>query len=172
MFEKAINIEPWLLAYVPDNLKIQRVCKKAVEEDTSMLKYVPDQYIMQEMCIKARDFPWLIGHVPDRFKTQEMCTGALEVCPWLLEYFSDWFATQKQIKLWCDDDYYCNDDELIKWYEDHKKQQAQKASIKEELMPNAWHPSRYWDWCVPEDETKRQKIMGINIGFFVSGDRI
>ena len=66
MFEKAINIEPWLLAYVPDNLKIQGVCKKAVEEDTSMLKYVPDQYIMQEMCIKARDFPWLIGHVPEK----------------------------------------------------------------------------------------------------------
>ena len=19
-------------------------------------------------------------------------------------------------------------------------------------MPIAWHPSRYWDWCVPEDE--------------------
>ena len=25
------------------------------------------------------------------------------------------------------------------------KQKAQKASITEELMPIAWHPSRWWD---------------------------
>ena len=33
-----------------------------------------------------------------------------------------------------------------------KKQNAQKASIKEGLLPIAWHPSRYWDWCLSEDE--------------------
>ena len=21
-------------------------------------------------------------------------------------------------------------------------------------MPVAWHPNRWWDWCVPEDEEK------------------
>ena len=21
-------------------------------------------------------------------------------------------------------------------------------------MPIAWHPSRWWDWCVPKDEKK------------------
>ena len=36
-----------------------------------------------------------------------------------------------------------------------KKRTAQKASIKEELLPIAWHPSRWWDWRVPEDENKR-----------------
>ena len=40
-------------------------------------------------------------------------------------------------------------------------------------MPVALHPSRWWDWCVPEDEKKRDRtIMGINIDFFVSGDQI
>ena len=24
-------------------------------------------------------------------------------------------------------------------------------------MPIAWYPSRYWDWCMSEDEKKRQK---------------
>ena len=39
--------------------------------------------------------------------------------------------------------------------------------MKEEVMPIAWHRSRYWDWCIPEDEKKRNRtIMGINIGFF------
>ena len=35
-----------------------------------------------------------------------------------------------------------------------KKQKTQKAQIKKELMPIAWHPSRHWDWCMPEDEKK------------------
>ena len=26
--------------------------------------------------------------------------------------------------------------------------------IEDELMPVAWHPSRYWDWCMDEDEKK------------------
>ena len=26
-------------------------------------------------------------------------------------------------------------------------------------MPTAWHPSRWWDWCVPEDEKKDSEKM-------------
>ena len=43
---------------------------------------------------------------------------------------------------------------IIKWYEDYHKRKAQKAWIKEELMPIPWHPSRLWDWCVPEDKKR------------------
>ena len=55
----------------------------------------------------------------------------------------------------CDDEY-CDDDydELIEWYEAYQKRKAQKALIKEELIPIAWHPSRWWNWCIPEDEKK------------------
>ena len=35
-----------------------------------------------------------------------------------------------------------------------KNRKAQKAKIKEELLPIAWHPLRWWDWCVPEDEKR------------------
>ena len=35
-----------------------------------------------------------------------------------------------------------------------KKGKAQKAKIKEELLPIAWHPDRVMDWCVPEYEKK------------------
>ena len=34
------------------------------------------------------------------------------------------------------------------WYGGYKKQKAQKVSIKEGLLPVAWNPSRYWDWCM------------------------
>ena len=50
---------------------------------------------------------------------------------------------QGQIKLWRDHDDYCNDDRLIKWCDGYQKRRSQKASIKEELMPIAWRPSRW-----------------------------
>ena len=44
---------------------------------------------------------------------------------------------------WDDDD----EDKLFESsYDGYKKRKAQKASIKEELLPIAWHISRYWDW--------------------------
>ena len=75
---------------------------------------------------------------------------------------------KKKKKRHDNDDYY-NDDELIKWYNGYKKRKAQKALIKEELMPITWHQSRYWDWFMSEDERKRdRRIMGINMDLFVS----
>ena len=69
------------------------------------------------------------------------------------------------------DDYYDDDgghlddndekDSFFKWYDGYKKRKAQKASIKEELLPIAQHPSRNWYWCVPEDEKKeKEKLWG------------
>ena len=28
-------------------------------------------------------------------------------------------------------------------------------------MPVAWHPSRWWDWCMTEDEKKERNPMSI-----------
>ena len=36
--------------------------------------------------------------------------------------------------------------------------QGPESKNKKELMPIAWHPSRWWVWCVPEDEKKTQKL--------------
>ena len=35
-----------------------------------------------------------------------------------------------------------------------KLKKAQKGSIKKELLPVVWHPSRWWDWCDSEGEKK------------------
>ena len=72
-----------------------------------------------------------------------------------------------------DDDYYDDDgdhwdndddeDKFFEWYDGYKKRKAQKTSIKKELTPIAWHLSRYWDWCISEDEKKRnRKMMEVN----------
>ena len=86
-----------------------------------------------------------------------MCDKAVKDDPSSLQFVPDWFVTQEQIDIWYDDDYWYHDDELMEWYEGYKKRKAQKAKIKEELIPIAWHPSRWWDWCMSEDEKKRQK---------------
>ena len=65
--------------------------------------------------------------------------------------------TQQQIKIWHDDYHYCNGNRLIKWYDGYQKRNAQKAKIKEELLPIAWHLSKWWDWYVPEDEEKKKR---------------
>ena len=86
-----------------------------------------------------------------------MCDKAVEKDPWSLKYVPDWFVTQGKIKLWRDGDGYCNDNRVIEWCKGYQKRKAQKAKIKEELMPITWHPSRYWDWCMSEDEKKRDR---------------
>ena len=107
------------------------------------------------MCNEAvRREPYSLKFVPDCFKTEEMCNQAVEEYPCLLQYVPNWFVTHQQIKIWHDNDYWCYDDELIEWYKGYRKRKAQKTSIKEELMPITWHPSRYWDWCMSEDEKK------------------
>ena len=35
--------------------------------------------------------------------------------------------------------------------EQHK---AFKKDISKAFIPVAWHPTRWWDWCLPEDEKK------------------
>ena len=120
-----------------------------------MLDYVPDYVITQKMCNGAMcDNPAVFFLIHDHFKTQGMCNKAVHRNPWLLNHAPDWFVTQGQIKLWHDNDDSHEHNCLIKWYDGYKKQEAEKASIKKELLPITWHPSRWWDWCVPEDEKK------------------
>ena len=52
--------------------------------------------------------------------------------------------------------YSYDDGESIEWYDGYKKRKAQKAKIKEELLPIPWHPSRWQDWCVPGAEKLRE----------------
>ena len=61
-----------------------------------------------------------------------MCNKAVEADPCLLKFVSARFRT------------HCL--EVV------VKRKAQKVRLREELMRVAWHPSRWWDWCVPENE--------------------
>ena len=93
-----------------------------------------------------------------------MCDKLVGDYLFFLQLVPDWFVTKQQVGIWYDDNYVYNDNEMIEWYEGYKKRKAQKATIKEKLMPISWHG---------EDEKKRdRKIVGIDIGLFLSDDWI
>ena len=43
---------------------------------------------------------------------------------------------------------------LQAWHIKLEKHKELKKELSEELMLVAWHPSRWWDWCMSEDEKK------------------
>ena len=46
-------------------------------------------------------------------------------------------------------------EELLKYH--HKRKYFKK--IYEEMLPIAWHPDRWWDWCVDEEEKEIMEKM-------------
>ena len=48
MCEKAVKDEPYVMKYVPDHFKTQKLCYKAVKNDPSFLQSVPDWFITKE----------------------------------------------------------------------------------------------------------------------------
>ena len=110
------------------------------------------------MCNDAVDVdPQQLNGVPDYRKTQKMCGDVVQRNSYFLHFVPYWFVTQEQLEIWHDGDDYCTGDELIEWCKRYEKRKAQKAKIKKELMPIAWHPNRVTDWCMPEDDKRRWK---------------
>ena len=73
MCDKAVELYPWMLEYVPDQFKTQEMCNKAVEKDPGMLRYVLDRFITQEMCNKVVEkYSIILTCVPDQFKNQNI----------------------------------------------------------------------------------------------------
>ena len=104
------------------------------------------------MCNEALEaYPWSLKGVPYHFKRQEICDKAVEDGSLSLQYVPDWFLTQEQLDVWLDDDYWSHNDEPIEWYKGYKKRKAQRAKIKEGLLPIAWHPDCVMYWCILED---------------------
>ena len=83
---------------------------------------------------------------------QKMCNDVEQRDSYSLRFVPDWFVTQEQLEIWHDGDDYCTGDEIIEWYKRHKKLRTQKAKIKEKLLLIAWHPSRWWELCMSEEE--------------------
>ena len=46
---------------------------------------------------------------------------------------------------------------LLAWYIKFRKRKELKKEPSEELMAVAWPLERWWDWCMSEDEKKRNR---------------
>ena len=87
-----------------------------------MFQYVPEHFITPKKCVTR-----LVRENNDMFK-----------------YVPDWFVTAEMLEKY--------QDEEMAGLKSYKQRKAQKAKIKEELLPVAWHPDRVIDWCFSEDE--------------------
>ena len=45
---------------------------------------------------------------------------------------------------------------LLSWHTKFENRKALKKELYEELIPIAWHPNRWWDWCVPQRVRKKE----------------
>ena len=145
----------YALEQVPGHLKMAEMCTEAVCNNVTLFFLVPNNFKTEEMCIKALEVdPWQLYDISDYLKTQKMCDKAAKDDPSSLQFLPDWFVTQQQMDVWYDDKYWDHDDEIIQWCKSYKKRKAQKAKIKEELLPIAWNPNRVMDWCMSEDEKR------------------
>ena len=146
------------------------MCDKVVSNKLCMLLFVPDHFWMQEMCNDImRTIPDAFHLIPDCFKTQKMCGQAIKEDSSSLQFVPDWFVTREGTWMWFDD-YYDDDgyylenddeDQFSEWFEGYKKRKGHKTSIKEDLLPIGWHPSRYWDWCMSEDEKQETEKLWV-----------
>ena len=76
-----------------------------------------------------------------------MCEYAIQDESEFIDFVPDYFITEDMLS---------NISLIARWdfMENFKKRKNLKKEIARELLVIAWHPDRWWDWCVPEDEKK------------------
>ena len=120
--------------HVPDGLKTQDMCNKAVEVEGGMFRNVPDKFKTQEMCDKAimKDGS-MLRFVPDNFIKDFMFQRFLRFKgrnkPYGVEVVNNIIERLRLRKVFY-------------------------VEIRDELAPIAWHPDRVFDWCFDEEEKK------------------
>ena len=68
------------LQFVPEHLKIEKMCKHAVKKLPFLVRYAPDQYRTQQMCDKAiLENGAILKDVPDFYGNQEICNKQLVI---------------------------------------------------------------------------------------------
>lgn len=67
--------------YIPEHLRTKKIYKLAVETNETALKWVPEKKRSYEMCLSAveRD-GYQLEFVPERMKTKQICQTALDNC--------------------------------------------------------------------------------------------
>ena len=151
MCNEAVHIEPCSFQFFPDHLKTQKMYNEIMPIDPAAF-FVFSTVLKLRRCMK-KQLRLPHGSFTMSFITlrHNKCVTVVKKNPFCWIYIPDWFVKLKE--MWYKGS--VNDDELFTWYEGYKKRKAQKAKLKEESIPIAWHPARMQDWCMSEDERER-----------------
>ena len=148
------------------------MCDRVVSEDRFLIVYCPNKYETQRMCDEAvDDFLAALKFIPDRFVASKMFKKLLTVlyADDNILYFNEdsgnvIFSCNEMgilnIDLNNDTNYNEDDPEtiihikLLAWLIKFEKRKPLKKELNEELMLVAWHPRKWWNFCMSEDEKK------------------
>ena len=89
---------PFLIRYVPDQYKAQKMCDKAILENGGTLKSTKNQdcYKNQEKCNKGDDnYPYELEVVSECYKTRKMCDKAFDTHPSTIKFVPECYKTQE-----------------------------------------------------------------------------
>ena len=152
MLSLSCYFRPVLLRIEYFEFKTEEMCVKAIDS--------PDKFKTQELCNKAFDRSHSsFMYIPDCFKTQEMCSDKFHFSD-EVDDIPDWFITLEMIAIVSRPCCARCDFEFDEWFNAYKERKAQKAQIRDELMPIAWHPDRVIDWCFDEEEKDLMRLWG------------
>ena len=94
-----LEIIPAWVREIPEHLKMQEMCDKAVDMELCSLAYVSYRFKTEEMCKEAvHREPYTLPYVHDHFnhfKTQEMCNEAMHENQTAFFLFPDRFETEE-----------------------------------------------------------------------------
>ena len=174
--EKAVNRCVFVFNSIPNQYKTQEMCNSIICEDPFSIRYISDRYKTQQMCDKAVDNCLAaLKLVPDWFvisktiKTLFTVFYADENILYLNEDSSNviFYCNEMNIlnlninNINIDDTNYEEVDpntiiliSFLSWHIKFVKRKELKKYISEELIAIAWHPNRWWEWCLSEDEKK------------------
>ena len=128
------------------------MCDEAVGDCLALLKFIPDWLVTNKMLEKFHEV--LLTNDDILFFDKDFSKVIF-------------FANKMGIfgvdfgKINLDDDNNFDEDDpetihvrLLAWRNKFEKRKAFKKDLSKELMPVAWHPTRWWDSCLPEDQKK------------------
>ena len=140
------------LRYVPNQYKTQQMWKKAADDCLATLKFVLDWFVTSKMIKILFTALYADENVlyfnEDSGNVVFICNGMgilnidlnnINLCN--INYNEDDPDTIIHVK-------------PLAWHIKFEKRKAYKKESNEELMQIAWHPKRWWTFCMSEDKKK------------------
>ena len=126
------------------------MCDKAINDSLAAQKLIPD-WLVTSKIIKKKLMLWMEMKIYSNEDSGEVVFNYNEIGVVNIDL--------NHISL--DDNFDKDDPDTIvlgrhlAWHIKFEKRKALKKQLNKELIPAAWHPSRWQHWCKSEDEKKK-----------------